>query len=63
MLQLKEKYQNEVRPALVEEFGYSSVMAAPRIVKIVVNEGLGSAARDDSFSPYTRGCSGVADGD
>ena len=48
MLQLKEKYQNEVRPALVEEFGYSSVMAAPRIVKIVVNEGLGSAARDDS---------------
>lgn len=48
MLQLKEKYQNEVRPALVEQFSYTSVMAAPRITKIVINEGLGSAARDDS---------------
>lgn len=48
MLQLKEKYQAEVRPALVEQFSYSSVMAAPRIEKIVINEGLGSAARDDS---------------
>ncbi|MDO4264061.1 MAG: 50S ribosomal protein L5 [Deinococcus sp.] len=48
MLQLKEKYQSEVRPALVEQFSYSSVMAAPRIEKIVINEGLGSAARDDS---------------
>ncbi|GHF98732.1 50S ribosomal protein L5 [Deinococcus piscis] len=48
MLQLKEKYQSQVRPALVEQFSYSSVMAAPRIEKIVINEGLGSAARDDS---------------
>lgn len=47
-MQLKEKYQSEVRPALVEQFSYSSVMAAPRIEKIVINEGLGSAARDDS---------------
>ena len=37
-----------MRPALVEQFSYSSVMAAPRIEKIVINEGLGSAARDDS---------------
>ncbi|RTR25151.1 50S ribosomal protein L5 [Deinococcus radiophilus] len=48
MLQLKEKYQSEVRPSLVEQFSYSSVMAAPRVEKIVINEGLGSAARDDS---------------
>ncbi|WP_261663302.1 50S ribosomal protein L5 [Deinococcus sp. Marseille-Q6407] len=48
MLQLKDKYQSEVRPALVEQFSYSSVMAAPRIEKIVINEGLGSAAHDDS---------------
>lgn len=48
MLQLKEKYQSEVRPSLVKQFDYSSVMAAPRIEKIVINEGLGSAARDDS---------------
>ena len=41
MQQLKQKYNDEVRPALVQQFGYSSVMAAPRIEKIVVNEGPG----------------------
>jgi large subunit ribosomal protein L5 len=46
MQQLKEKYNNEVRPALVTQFGYSSVMAAPRIEKIVVNEGLGDSKED-----------------
>ncbi|GHF64279.1 large subunit ribosomal protein L5 [Deinococcus metalli] len=46
MQQLKEKYNDTVRPALMQQFGYSSVMAVPRIEKIVVNEGLGSAKED-----------------
>ncbi len=40
---LKEQYQNDVVPALMNEFAYKSVMQAPRITKIVVNVGLGEA--------------------
>lgn len=40
---LKEKYREEIVPALMEEFGYSSVMQVPRISKVVVNVGLGEA--------------------
>lgn len=43
MSRFKEKYLNEVRPALVERFGYSSVMQAPRVEKIVLNMGVGDA--------------------
>src|SRR5690625_4618682 len=43
MNRLKERYINEVVPALVEKFNYSSVMAAPKIEKIVVNMGVGDA--------------------
>ncbi|MDV6376408.1 50S ribosomal protein L5 [Deinococcus arenicola] len=46
MQQLKEKYNETVKPAMMQQFGYSSVMAVPRIEKIVVNEGLGSAKED-----------------
>lgn len=46
MQTLKTKYNEQVRPALMQQFGYSSVMAVPRIEKIVVNEGLGSAKED-----------------
>ncbi|MBX8466129.1 MULTISPECIES: 50S ribosomal protein L5 [unclassified Deinococcus] len=46
MQQMKVKYNEQVRPALMQQFGYSSVMAVPRIEKIVVNEGLGSAKED-----------------
>ena len=41
MARLKEKYQKEIVPKLVERFGYSSVMAVPRIEKIVVSMGMG----------------------
>ena len=44
---LKDKYLQEVRPALMQQFGYSSVMEVPRIEKVVINQGLGSA-KDDS---------------
>jgi large subunit ribosomal protein L5 len=40
---LKERYQREVVPKLMEQFAFTSVMRAPRLEKIVVNEGLGEA--------------------
>ncbi|AFZ68498.1 50S ribosomal protein L5 [Deinococcus peraridilitoris] len=45
-MSLKDKYVQEVRPALMQQFGYSSVMEVPRIEKVVVNQGLGSAKED-----------------
>lgn len=41
MSRMKKKYLEEVRPALVKEFAYKSVMQAPRIEKVVINMGLG----------------------
>ena len=41
MARLKEKYRNEIAPALAKEFGIENVMAIPKIEKIVVNMGLG----------------------
>jgi len=43
---LKQKYRNEIVPALTEEFGYRNVMQVPGVVKVVVNTGVGEAARD-----------------
>ena len=40
---LKEKYLNEVVPALTEKFNYTSVMAVPKVDKIVLNMGVGDA--------------------
>ncbi|WP_416197351.1 MAG: 50S ribosomal protein L5 [Sporanaerobacter sp.] len=40
---LKEKYDNEVVPALMEKFQYSSVMEVPKLEKIVLNMGIGEA--------------------
>jgi large subunit ribosomal protein L5 len=43
---LKTRYLEEIRPALVERFGYTTVMQAPRIEKIVLNMGVGEAKQD-----------------
>jgi large subunit ribosomal protein L5 len=43
---LRERYRAEIAPALREEFGYSNVMQIPGLSKIVVNMGVGEAARD-----------------
>jgi large subunit ribosomal protein L5 len=43
---LKTRYLEEIRPALVDRFGYSSVMQAPRIEKITLNMGVGLAKQD-----------------
>jgi large subunit ribosomal protein L5 len=43
MARLKEKYRQEIVPDLMKEFGYSNVMQAPKLEKIVINVGLGEA--------------------
>ena len=46
MSRLSEKYRSDVVPALQKEFGYSSVMAVPRVTKVVINMGVGEAIQD-----------------
>ena len=46
MSRLRERYVQDVAPALKKEFGYGNVMAIPRITKIVVNMGLGDATQN-----------------
>ncbi|MGH2874266.1 MAG: 50S ribosomal protein L5 [Solirubrobacteraceae bacterium] len=46
MARLKTRYLDEIRPALIERFGYSTEMQAPRIVKVTVNMGCGEAKQD-----------------
>ena len=46
MNRLKEKYVRDVVPALMKEFGYTNVMAVPKITKVVVNMGLGEATQN-----------------
>ena len=43
---LKERYREEILPALREQFDYANVMQVPGLTKIVVNMGVGEAARD-----------------
>ncbi len=43
---LKQRYLEEVRPALIERFGYSTPMQAPRLLKITLNMGVGDAKQD-----------------
>ncbi len=46
MSQLKEKYQTELVPALMERYGYKNVMQVPRLEKIVLNIGVGEATQN-----------------
>jgi len=46
---LKTRYFDEIRPALIERFGYSSAMQAPRLVKITLNMGVGEAKQDSKM--------------
>lgn len=43
---LQTKYKEEIIPALIKKFSYTSVMQAPRLTKIVLNEGVGDAVAD-----------------
>jgi large subunit ribosomal protein L5 len=46
---LKQRYREEIAPALNTEFGFANVMQIPRLVKVVVNMGVGDAARDSKL--------------
>ncbi|MDP1570735.1 MAG: 50S ribosomal protein L5 [Vicinamibacterales bacterium] len=46
MSRLKDKYEQEVKPALTKEFGYRNVMAVPKVTKVVINMGLGEATQN-----------------
>ena len=46
---LKERYVSEIRPALVQRFGYTTVMQAPRIEKVTLNMGVGEAKQDSKM--------------
>jgi large subunit ribosomal protein L5 len=46
---LKERYRAEIAPALREQFSYANVMQIPGVTKVVVNMGVGDAARDSKL--------------
>jgi large subunit ribosomal protein L5 len=46
---LKTKYNDEIRPALIERFGYSTPMQTPKIQKVTVNMGVGEAKQDSKL--------------
>ena len=43
---MQKKYKDEIVPALMKEFAYSTVMQCPKLVKISINQGIGSATAD-----------------
>lgn len=43
---LRTRYTQEIKPALLKDFGYANVMQVPGVVKVVVNMGVGEAAKD-----------------
>jgi hypothetical protein len=49
MARLKDRYNEEIRPKLVERFGYTSVMQAPKVEKVVLNMGVGEAKQDSKM--------------
>src|SRR6201999_3353204 len=49
MARLKQRYNEEIRPALIERFGYSTPMQAPRLLKITLNMGVGEAKQDSKI--------------
>src|SRR4051812_44329749 len=49
MARVKDRYLEEIRPALIERFGYTSAMQAPRLLKITLNMGVGEAKQDSKM--------------
>ena len=45
----KKLYNEEIAPALMKKFNYKSTMEIPKVEKIVINMGVGEAARDSKF--------------
>ena len=55
MARLKEQYQNEIVKDLTKKFGYKNVMEVPKLVKIVVNIGLGEAKENKKLLESAQG--------
>ena len=49
MARLKDRYNDEIRDALVAKFGYSTPMQAPRLLKVTLNMGVGEAKQDSKL--------------
>ncbi len=49
MARLKDRYNDEIRDQLVEKFGYTSPMQAPKLVKVTLNMGVGEAKQDSKM--------------
>lgn len=49
---LKTKYNDEIVPALMKEFGFKSIMQVPKLEKIVINQGVGQAIADKKLLEY-----------
>ena len=49
MPRLKARYREEIVPALQEQFSFENIMQVPRVTKVVVNMGVGEAARDSKL--------------
>jgi len=49
MARIKDRYNDEIRTALVRKFGYSSPMQAPRLQKVTLNMGVGEAKQDSKM--------------
>jgi large subunit ribosomal protein L5 len=49
---LKNKYNDEIVPALMKEFGYKTIMQVPRLKKIVINQGVGQAIADKKLLEF-----------
>ena len=60
MSRLKEKYINEVAPALNEKFGYKSVMQIPKLNKIVLNMGVGERENSKTIEYAARDLTTIA---
>ena len=54
MARLKDAYIERIKPRLIEKFGYTSPMQAPKIVKITVNMGVGEAKQDSKMLDAAR---------
>jgi len=52
---LKQRYLEEIRPQLMERFGYSTVMQAPKIEKVTLNMGVGEAKQDSKMLEAAQG--------
>jgi len=55
MARLKDRYNDEIRAQLVETFGYSTPMQAPKLVKVTLNMGVGEAKQDSKMLEAAQG--------